>query len=198
MFKLLKWLLITVIFFIPSALAKNYDLSGLKPYLSELNDIINANIKKYHIFEQSPNCVAKINPCKSGSFGVLSCSQCIDANVKTTITVRYISVDIINNQIIVSGRMDISSRMRGRGEIGRHIQETASGTIDPRITFRFTQSEGKIKWRYSSDWHWHKTPKLDLFGFIPVTIESLADDAVSDMMNSFDSELNAFLKRVSF
>jgi hypothetical protein len=191
--------LLLSMFFIRSSIAsENYDLSGLKPYLDELNKTINTNIKKHHVFEQNPNCIAKFNPCSDTTFGLTSCSQCIDGNVKTTFDIRYIGVNIVRNSIIISGSIDITSRLRGRGEIGAHIQETAYGTIDPAITIRFTHEDGKIRWEYASYWRWLNTPRLDIFGFIPVTVQSLADDAVSDMMNSFDDQVNSLLNSIRF
>jgi len=99
------------------------------------------------------------------------------------------SVQGRDNTLVLQQDFRGSATVRGRGEIGRHIRETAEGAL--RLTVRTRPAVG-------SDWavtmpvfepgiQWLQTPTAVLFNFIPVTFQSKADGALNSAIANFRS-----------
>lgn len=78
--------------------------------------------------------------------------------------------------------------VRGRGEIGRHIRETATGSAE--VTLHVTPRIGP-DWRLLADLdhniRWIQRPQANLFNFIPVTFGTRAERALNQSVNNFRS-----------
>ncbi|WP_436397725.1 DUF4403 family protein [Roseobacter sp. S98] len=89
----------------------------------------------------------------------------------------------------ISQRLDGSATVRGRGEIGRHIRETAEAEATLTVTLRpQLNRDWTVGLRERPDFSvdWHSTPRARLFNLFDVTFQRDADRAMRDAFNSVD------------
>jgi hypothetical protein len=99
------------------------------------------------------------------------------------------SLSASGNQITIKQALGARATVRGRGEIGRHIRETANGLAE--FTIVATPSI-KTDWTPALDvsvsHRWINRPQARLFGFIPVTFGGEAEKAINDAIATFRNE----------
>lgn len=82
-----------------------------------------------------------------------------------------------------------SATVRGRGEIGRNIRETASGAVAFTVTGRpVIRPDWSIDMPLTIDFSFVQRPQAQLFGFIPVTFETEAARALRGAIAAFGAQ----------
>ena len=126
-------------------------------------------------------------------FKIYSRMECIDVTPRIDCS--------INQQVIRTGPLIVggsggtitirqalagSATVRGRGEIGRHIRESADGALDLTVTLtpRIT-SEWQVEADLTHNVVWTEKPTSMLFNVIPVTFEGESNKALNRVIEEF-------------
>ncbi|MGQ3355241.1 MAG: DUF4403 family protein [Phreatobacter sp.] len=118
----------------------------------------------------------------------------IDCHLNGNVSRGPIVVDGAGNALRVSAPLHARITARGRGDIGRHVQTTGTGSVDVVATV----SAGiDANWRPQAnlnvDYSWANRFGVDILGF-RITFASKVDPAIREQIAGFTSRLPAYLE----
>jgi len=122
----------------------------------------------------------------------------ISCNVSSRITrAGPVQIRSEGNSLLSTVTLNGTATVRGRGEIGKHIRETASGTL--KITLQLTPAINN-DWVVTGDpqisWTWIKRPQAKLFNLFTVTFTTEADRELNSMRPRIISDINKKLSEL--
>jgi hypothetical protein len=127
---------------------------------------------------------------------VTNTTPAIDCNVKGSAIRGNITIGGADNVLSLSMPVNMSVRVRGRGEIGRHIQETADGAATVNVSAKFDVDEN---WSPTAtvtpSYVWDKTIGIEVFG-IRITFGDKVDPKIRDALGSLQAELPSLLAKL--
>jgi len=122
----------------------------------------------------------------------ISCD--VSGAVKRTTPIKLIAS---GGSLLATASLVGSATVKGRGSLGKHIRETAHGSLT--VTIKITPSIN-TNWKVSAgaqiSHKWIQRPKAKLFNLIPITFGSEADKEINKLKKTLvpeiDKQLNAF------
>lgn len=122
----------------------------------------------------------------------------IDCHLEGTVKRGDFRVTASGNEIIVTVPIDASVTARGRGEIGKHIQETGKGSIEARarITADISEDWQPIV-RIKPDFTWTDRAHIyiDLLR-LKITFASKLEPKIREVMDQLQSTINSEVKKL--
>lgn len=169
---------------------------------SKLNSSIPATL--YSIDEGLSDCVPPqwIDKCIVPNIFTGGCSQHlktiitpgIDCHLSGAVTRRgSVSVAGAGQNIALKVPINVSVTAKGRGEIGKNIQSTASGDFDATATLTFDIDEDwKPSGAVSADYNWTDPPHVWILGF-KITFADKVDPEIRKQLDSLRQKLPQLL-----
>lgn len=177
------------------------------PLTASLDDIekrLNAEVPKtlYKVDENRDACVAAkqakvcLLPHIGGGCGkwlITDISPQIDCHVEGQVERGTIKLAGTGPVLSVSMPVDAKITVKGRGEVGKNIQSTATGSITATASAKVEIDEN---WRpttqVSADYSWTNRIGVDVLGF-RITFASKVDPKIEEAIESFKQKLPALL-----
>lgn len=102
------------------------------------------------------------------------------------------------NALIVQLPLHASVTARGRGDIGKNIQQSANAAAE--ITFRVSNIRIGEDWKLNGDtsasYNWTKRPTLKLFNLIDVNVSNSVSPEVDRQLRAFSEQLESELSKI--
>ncbi|RST86726.1 DUF4403 family protein [Aquibium carbonis] len=105
-----------------------------------------------------------------------------------------ITVGGVGRQILVSAPVRAWVTARGRGEVGRHIRETAEAAVTLSIAATPTiDAEWNVGLAIDHSLHWDQRPTVRLLGLIEITFASLVEPKIHELIEAQKAKLPALI-----
>ncbi|MER9124257.1 DUF4403 family protein [Mesorhizobium sp. M0959] len=121
-------------------------------------------------------------------------SPAIDCHVDGSVTRGTIQVTGSGQTLNLSVPIAVNVTVKGRGEIGRHIQETANGNATVTAAVQADIDEDwNPKATVTPDYHWDKSIGVDVLGF-RITFADKVDPKIKDALADLQGKLPGMLQ----
>lgn len=150
------------------------------------------------IDENRDSCVPAVWFKSKILFGLKTkATPAIDCNLKGQAVRGPITLSGSGRNLIISMPVSASLTAKGRGEIGRHIQETANGAINATVT---VQADIDSNWTPSAtvaaDYAWTNRIGVDILGF-RITFADKVDPKLRQMIEGFQRKIPEALAKLA-
>ncbi|CAO4172197.1 DUF4403 family protein [Methylorubrum extorquens] len=156
--------------------------------------------------EQIPPILYSINEnrdacakAKMVDFGLFKTkvSPDIDCHIDGSVTRGTIQLTGVGKNLTITMPIFAKVTVRGRGDIGKHIRETADGSV---VAFATVTADINSKWEPSAtvdaDYKWTDRIGVDILG-IRITFASHVDPKIRDAIESFKKKIPEYLAKIN-